>query len=226
MVALTLAFTLTLTQVRGGAGVRALVALAQHRRQAEGGHHRRWRHRAARRHARRRHASRPSVAARCYEPHLDSRSRPHPHPGKLPGQAQEHAAILLASLTAPTASFADVVLEASAAAAAGSATRDSGATLVVRAGGIPPLVALLRSGSSLAKRHAANALAQIATAASVQGRHAILARAGAVCALIDWLPAPAADADAATGGAGGVAGAPAARHDPLSKGEPGPAETA
>ena len=162
--------------------------------------------------------------------------------GKLSADAQEHAAAVLSMLTAMTASVADLVLEAQAAAAqaAGGAdvsARESGATLVVRAGGIAPLVNLVRAGTMAAKRHAAKAIAQLASGARVDGLIALICKAGAVGALIEWLPRPvldAADAEPhpapphAPGGPARQAGTGGHAHGAAhgAGGEPGPPELA
>ena len=113
--------------------------------------------------------------------------------GKLSSSAQEHAAAILSMLASLATPVRSPPLTADGGVP-GHATPPppevptSGAALLVRSGGIEPLVQLLRAGSGGAKRCAATALAQLArTNAATQEA---IARAGAVTALLEWLPVP------------------------------------
>ena len=121
--------------------------------------------------------------------------------GKLSSSAQEHAAAVLLAL----AGLAVPVQPPPPAVAPNSDPPPpeppmSGAALIVRAGGIAPLVSLLRSGSGGAKRCAAPALAQLAR--TDKSTQSAIAKAGAVSALIEWLPPADSPADVAANALG------------------------
>ena len=100
--------------------------------------------------------------------------------GRLSAVAQEHAAAVLSGITS------DDIPAVNEETQAGN-KRD-----VVSAGGIAPLVQLLRSGSRGAKRHAALALAQMTRSekAALSETQFSIAEAGAITALVEWLVDP------------------------------------
>ena len=99
--------------------------------------------------------------------------------GKLSDQALEHAAAVLALLASKLPGVEATVHAAN--------TED-----ILSAGGVAPLVRLLRSGSDGAKRYGAAALTQMACAAEgcSEKMQAALAKAGAITAFIEWLLDP------------------------------------
>ena len=146
--------------------------------------------------------------AGCVEPLISVVNK-----GQLSSDAQEHAAGVLSALAALTTPVSlpmppGSIADGCAGGGAGAATADGlvlGAALIVRANGIAPLVSLLHAGSNGAKRHAASALAMLARM-DAPTQIAIFA-AGAVSALIEWLP-PVDEAELG----GGDASKPAQQH--------------
>ena len=100
--------------------------------------------------------------------------------GALSGVAQEHAASVLAGMTSHEHAAVD------------ESARTMNKKDIVEAGGVPPIVDLLHSGSQGAKKHAALALAQLSRSVEDHDSQVQveIAQAGAISALVDWLNDP------------------------------------